>query len=77
MANDTFKDERTRLFIWSDGDGSVGIPGQSAEVLVGVANDPDDLLLVKELLVEAFRAIWDERRVHIRTEAELKEEETN
>lgn len=61
---------RTKFTLWCNGDPSVGIPGDQAEVLVWVdPNDPEHLPFVKETLVEAFRQLWDED-VYVITEAE-------
>lgn len=61
--------------IWHDGDPSVGIAGDSTQLelknLPEPVDDPLYLLFIKETLQQAFRAIWDTRRVYIMTQAEM------
>jgi hypothetical protein len=55
-------DDRTTFVIWSNGDPSVGIPGQHAEVLVWVdPQDSEHLEFVRSHLSETFKQLWDER----------------
>jgi hypothetical protein len=62
----------TTFYITSNGDPSVGIPGQSAEVRCDV---PHDMLeFVRKQLKTAFEAIWDERAT-VLTEAECNAED--
>lgn len=50
-----------KFIVWSNGDPSVGIPGQQAEVSMDV--DDEHISFVKGRLVECFRDLWDEKRV--------------
>jgi hypothetical protein len=49
------------LILWHDGDPSVGISGDQAEVHVWVGEDPEHQAFVRETLCAAFSTMWDSR----------------
>jgi len=53
------RDDRTVFYATCNGDPSVGIPGQQAEVLVWA--DSETLEFVREQIRAMFAEIWDER----------------
>ncbi len=72
-GNDAWMEGATVFNVWHDGDSSVGIYGESAEVAMyaedsGVAVSIDG---IKGALRKAFSDIWGARRTHVATSAEL------
>lgn len=65
-------DDTTTFYVMCEGDPSVGIQGQSAEVKVWVAQD--DQGFTKQLVTEMFEKLWDEP-VRVITDVELEEAE--
>ena len=68
--------------VWSDGDSSVGISGCTATVDIDCmeiwADNPTTMKEIRErarqTLTEAFRDIFDDARVHVMFEDELRPE---
>ncbi len=59
--------KKTTIDIWHDGDRSVGISGDRAEILMYMpvkGEDEDYIAAVKECLGQAFTNLWD-FKVHI------------
>ncbi len=77
--------EIQKLYLWTDGDSSVGLPGETAEVsapgwLISSKDyDSDDFReLLEEFRLkirEAFEVIWANTEVHARYDFELAEED--
>ena len=63
-------DDTTTYYVMCEGDPSVGINGQSAEIKVWSADEDQDY--TKQLITEMFGKLWDEP-VRIITDAELEE----
>lgn len=73
-GNDAWMEGATVFNVWHDGDSSVGIYGESAEVAIrpddpGVEMGIDD---IKGALRKAFTDIWGGWRTHVATSAELE-----
>jgi len=58
--------------VWHNGDPSVGIGGDAAQVTMGIA-DAEQLQYAREMLQAAFGAFWDARRVTVMTDEETRE----
>jgi len=70
-------ENRTTFIASCNGDPSVGIAGQQAEVLVWVdLKDAEQVAFVKEQLKTAFSAIWDER-VWVVTAQECRDDDSD
>lgn len=59
--------------VWHDGDRSVGIPGDSANVQMLDPTDAEEDKARRELFKECFEKLWD-FRVHVMTLDEINEE---
>lgn len=74
-----------KLHLWTDGDSSVGIPGETAEVsapgwLISSADfEADDfkatLMAFREQVRDAFELIWPDQKVFAMYDFELREED--
>lgn len=60
------------IHIWTNGDPSVGLPGENATVEIEIPADftAEDRNLVRTELQKAFSAIWDEKP-HVAFQDEL------
>jgi hypothetical protein len=59
--------------IWTEGDPSVGIPGDEADVLMNVfINDKEFMEMMRASLKKFFEDVWD-FKVHVMTEDEFNE----
>lgn len=71
--------DHIKFIIWTNGDRSVGLNGDRAEVTIDTDEEPgsvdynEHLANVREELVECFSNIWGEKP-HIATEQELDQQ---
>lgn len=70
--NQNVANNPTKFHLWHNGDPSVGIWGESAEVEL-YCYDKEFETMAREVLVKAFTDLWD-FRAHIATDAELHAE---
>lgn len=70
------KDNRTTFYAYCNGDPSVGIPGDQADIKLWIPpNDPEFLRFAKKQIEDCFRNIWDDTSTRVLTEEECKAED--
>lgn len=67
-----------KFHVWHEGDGSVGLPGEQATVVVDVESYADEVRgdyieQVRDMLRAGFSGLWD-TRAQVMTDKEVKRE---
>lgn len=63
--------------IWNNGDGSVGIPGNTAALSIDLegydeVDQMEMISVIKEIMVDSFKSIWNDGfPIYVKTDAEI------